>query len=333
MFMINDKSSVKQLLCSGEGTWLRRDITVSAGTSPFPTMSPKRLPLIGAGNALTNVCRSAIRSLDIATDLSTEHRSEVHRKLVSQITAFRPEFDIFAEVSHAYCSDIDAFLKLGWEDTGKVVLGADDCPSKHEAWRLEPCSTEERTLNGLLRASTKPSPTWPKPTVETWSPPTPPNMEEPTMHVASEGISTELAQQVPQPEQSRPLGPSTQKPRGLRATVTINLLVDGTPPYQMAKSYPFKYFSYRNVSAKQTIRNMIRNLGWHNRDIEDVRDMEGVCSMFCKKQKHHVWYPSATYLDPKNGRQGLKEAERVDRTMLEAGWGRERDTIWLCAED
>ena len=103
------------------------------------------------GNTLTIVCRSVIRSFDVPSSLSTDHQLQVHRKLVSFVSGFKPEHQIFAQVSLQL--EMITFLDLGWVFTGYLLLDANSCPPI-VVRSLKSCRVEDRTLSGFLRPET-----------------------------------------------------------------------------------------------------------------------------------------------------------------------------------
>lgn len=103
------------------------------------------------GNTLTIVCRSVIRSFDVPSYLSTDHQLQVHRKLVSFVSGFKPEHQIFAQVSLQL--EMITFLDLGWVFIGYLLLDANSCPPI-VVRSLKGCRVEDRTLSGFLRPET-----------------------------------------------------------------------------------------------------------------------------------------------------------------------------------
>ena len=126
----------------------------------------------------TNLCHSVVRSLDVLKTLSVDHQLQVHRKLVSFISKFKPQHDIFTQVPRSDPLDIKAFEDEGWQPTGDEVPSPNSEPKKVVA-PLEHCPIQNRTLSGWLRAAvaqpqaepqTRMSQNWPIPTAEIWPP-------------------------------------------------------------------------------------------------------------------------------------------------------------------
>ena len=126
----------------------------------------------------TNLCHSVVRSLDVLKTLSVDHQLQVHRKLVSFISKFKPEHDLFAQVPRSDPLNIKAFEDEGWQPTGDEVPGPNSKPTKVVA-PLEHCPVQNRTLSGWLRAGvaqpqaepqTRMSQNWSSPTSEIWPP-------------------------------------------------------------------------------------------------------------------------------------------------------------------
>ena len=263
------------------------------------------------------MCRSAIRSLDISYfSLSLDERSKVYEDLVSSITSFEPGFDIYASVSDFYPSYFETFLSLKWEKVWQVVIKPNKCPKGIDKG-LRKCSIDARTLNGLMRARTRVSvPAWPEPTAETWRPTEPPTTGKPAMPVGSEESSTELAQQVQQPEQSQP--PAQASGRG-KKTITVNFLPDGYRPfdYTSIERRAFTYLSYRNISVKTTVGDLIQNFRLQN------SAMKGVCKM--SRHGPHGWKSGPIYL--------MNEKWKVEKTLRDLNWGYWSGDIWFTVEE
>lgn len=109
------------------------------------------------GNTLIIVCRPVTRSLNVSKNLSTDHQPQVHRKLLSYITGFRPESRIFAQVSQLFQPEMTTFLELGWVSMGDRTLDPNRCPV-HTYPSLNTCPVEHRTLSGFQRRETAESP-------------------------------------------------------------------------------------------------------------------------------------------------------------------------------
>lgn len=96
-----------------------------------------------------NVCHSVVRSLDVLATLSVDHRLQVHRKLVSFISQFEPEHDLFAQVPCSDLSKLKTFEDEGWQRTVDRVISAKSCPQQLVASSKRFPNT---TLSGWLRA-------------------------------------------------------------------------------------------------------------------------------------------------------------------------------------
>lgn len=126
---------------------------IIVSTSPTSMIKPKSLLPMRVGNTLTILCRSVIRSLDVPNNLSTDHQLEVHRRLLSFISGFKPEHRIFAQVSHAFQPEMITFLDLGWVFIGDLLLAEDECPLNVSP-SLRSCPVAYRTLSCFLRPET-----------------------------------------------------------------------------------------------------------------------------------------------------------------------------------
>ena len=126
----------------------------------------------------TNVCHSVVRPLDVLKTFSVDDQLKVHRKLVSFISKFEPEHDLFAQVPRSDSLNIKVFEDEGWQPTVDAVLSPKDFPRK-TVEPLKNCPIQSRTLSGWLRAGvaqpqaepqTWMSQNWPSPTAEIWPP-------------------------------------------------------------------------------------------------------------------------------------------------------------------
>ena len=127
----------------------------------------------------TNVCHSDVRSLIVLPTLSFDHQLQVHRKLVSFISQFEPEHDLFVQVPRSNSLNIKIFKDEGWQPTGDAVLNLESYP-KVVASALDKCPIQNWTLSGWLRAGVAQpraklhiwmSLDWLSPTTEIWPPP------------------------------------------------------------------------------------------------------------------------------------------------------------------
>ena len=126
----------------------------------------------------TNVCHLVVRSLDVLSTLSADYQLQVHRKLVSFISEFEPEHDLFTQVPRSDPLRIKNFIDEGWEPTIEAFLNPENCPI-YVAPALDKCPIENRTLSGWLRAAVANpqaesqiwmSQDWLSPTAEIWPP-------------------------------------------------------------------------------------------------------------------------------------------------------------------
>ena len=128
----------------------------------------------------TNVCHSVVRSLDALKTLSLDDQLKVHRKLVSSISKFEPEHDLFAQVPRSDSLNIKVFERREVAANSKCSpkLSPKDFPRK-TVEPLKDCPIQSRTLSGWLRAGVAPpqaepqtwmSQNWPSPTAEIWPP-------------------------------------------------------------------------------------------------------------------------------------------------------------------
>lgn len=130
-------------------------IVVSTDTPPRPT-------------TLTNMWPLVIRSLDLLETLTADNHEKVLRKLISFISEYDPDQEVFTWLSETDLRAMKVFLDQGWVETEKIILGPPETlgPSTEESPNLKDCPKKvvrivvrilggldmaDRTLRGYLR--------------------------------------------------------------------------------------------------------------------------------------------------------------------------------------
>ena len=279
----------------------------------------------------TNVCHSVVRSLDILKSLSADHQLQVHRKLVSFISGFKPEHHVFAQVPSSDSLNLKAFEDEGWEPTVDADRSQYSCPEELAA-SLEDCPIKNRNPKGWLRLGvskpgTSMSQDLPSPRKRYWplglvsGAPHSSSLREQALHDSHIPMGTPLSH--PNDNLNNAISiPAI--PRAIPPTITVNFLVQGDRPFIHSisnASKKFEYLEFAKVPTGLSVGLLIRGFRPWRPGLKAVIVMLEKRVGFANEMAK--WSRGDTFVE------GTAVA---GMTLAQLGWGSRIDPVWLVVD-